>query len=125
TDEFSREWPLVIGGDHVTSKTWIESLNPCQKTQVVGRVAKAGRSEAERALDAAWAAFPEWSHWHPAERARLLFKVAALMRARKHVFSATMVYEAGKTWPEADGDTAEAIDFLEYYGREAMRLAEP
>jgi len=29
-----------------------------------------------------------------------------------------MVYEAGKTWPEADGDTAEAIDFLEYYGRE-------
>ena len=42
----------------------------------------------------------------------------------RHVFSATMVYEAGKTWPEADGDTAEAIDFLEYYGREALRLAQ-
>jgi 1-pyrroline-5-carboxylate dehydrogenase len=47
------------------------------------------------------------------------------MRARKHLFSATMVYEAGKTWPEADADTAEAIDFLEYYGREALRLAAP
>src|ERR687888_266782 len=55
----------------------------------------------------------------------LLFKTAALMRAKKHLFSATMVYEAGKTWPEADADTAEAIDFLEYYGREAVRLAQP
>jgi 1-pyrroline-5-carboxylate dehydrogenase len=124
-DEFHREWPLVIGGEHVTSGAWTDSLNPCQKTQVVGRVARAGRAEAERALDAAWAAFPDWATWTPAERARVLLKVAALMRARKHLFSATMVYEAGKTWPEADADTAEAIDFLEYYAREAVRLAGP
>jgi 1-pyrroline-5-carboxylate dehydrogenase len=124
-DEFTREWPLVIGGEHVTSGAWTDSLNPCQKTQVVGRVAKASQSHAERALEAAWAAFPEWSRWQCAERARVLLKTAALMRARKHVFSATMVYEAGKTWPEADADTAEAIDFLEYYAREAIRLAGP
>ena len=43
------------------------------------------------------------------------------MRERKHEFSATMVYEVGKTWPEADADTAEAIDFLEFYAREAYR----
>ena len=36
-----------------------------------------------------------------------------------------MVYEAGKTWPEADADTAEAIDFLDYYAREALRLSLP
>jgi 1-pyrroline-5-carboxylate dehydrogenase len=47
------------------------------------------------------------------------------MRRRKHEFSAAMVLEAGKTWPEADGDTAEAIDFLEFYAREAIRWAEP
>jgi 1-pyrroline-5-carboxylate dehydrogenase len=123
--EFDREWQLVIGGERVSSGAWTESLNPCSKTQVVGRVAKAGRAQAERALDAAWGAFPGWSTWRPEERARVLFKTAALMRARKHLFSATMVYEAGKTWPEADGDTAEAIDFLEYYGREALRLAGP
>ncbi len=120
--EFEREWPLVIGGARVTSGAWINSQNPCQKTQRVGKVARATQSEAARALDAAWSAHPDWSTWHPAERARLLFKVAALMRARKHLFSATMVYEAGKTWPEADADTAEAIDFVEYYGREALRL---
>jgi 1-pyrroline-5-carboxylate dehydrogenase len=124
-DEFAREWPLVIGGERVTSGAWIDSSNPCHKDQLVGRVARAGRGEAERALDAAWAAFADWSTWQPAERARLLLKAAALLRARKPVFSATMVYEAAKTWPEADADTAEAIDFLEYYGREALRLAGP
>jgi 1-pyrroline-5-carboxylate dehydrogenase len=124
TGEFGREWPLLIGGQRVTTSNWIDSLNPCHNKQVVGRAARAGRSEAERALDAAWAAFPEWSRWQPGERARVLFKVAALLRRRKHLFNATMVYEAGKTWPEADGDTAEAIDFLEYYGREAVRLAQ-
>src|ERR687885_676629 len=101
-DEFAREWPLVLGGERVTSGAWIDSVNPCQKDQQVGRVARAGRGEAERALDAAWAAFPDWSRWRPAERARLLLKAAALMRARKHLFSATMVYEAAKTWPEAN-----------------------
>jgi 1-pyrroline-5-carboxylate dehydrogenase len=124
-NEFGREWPLVIGGEQVTSGAWIDSFNPCQKRELVGRTARAGRGEAERALDAAWQAFPDWSSWRPDQRARLLFKAAALMRAKKHVFSATMVYEAGKTWPEADADTAEAIDFLEYYGREAIRLAGP
>jgi 1-pyrroline-5-carboxylate dehydrogenase len=123
--EFNREWPLQIAGKPVTSGAWIQSLNPCQKQQVVGKVAKATRQQAEQALDAAWTAFPEWSRWQPAERARVLLKAAALMRARKHVFSATMVYEAGKTWPEADADTAEAIDFLDYYAREAIRLAGP
>jgi 1-pyrroline-5-carboxylate dehydrogenase len=123
--EFDREWPLLIGGKRVTTNAWINSLDPCRKGRQVGKVARAGRAEAERAIDAAWAAFPEWSRWQPAERARLMFKTAALMRQRKHLFSATMVYEAGKTWPEADGDTAEAIDFLEYYGREALRIAQP
>jgi 1-pyrroline-5-carboxylate dehydrogenase len=123
--QFGREWPLVIGGERVKPGAWIDSFNPCQKNELVGRVARAGRGEAERAIDAAWAAFPDWSRSQTAERARLLLKAAALMRARKHLFSATMVYEAAKTWPEADADTAEAIDFLEYYGREALRLAGP
>ncbi len=123
--EFDRDWPLVIGGQRLTTSAWIQSHNPCHKHQVVGRTAKAGQAEAERALDAAWNAFVDWSKWQPADRARLLLTAAALLRRRKHMFSATMVYEAGKTWPEADGDTAEAIDFLEYYAREAVRLATP
>src|SRR5919109_2709289 len=97
--EFGREWPLVMGGQPVTTGSWISSFDPCHKDRLVGRAARAGQAEAERALQAAWDAFPDWSHWTPAERARLLFKAAGLMRKRKHLFSATMVYEAGKTWP--------------------------
>jgi 1-pyrroline-5-carboxylate dehydrogenase len=123
--EFDRQWPLVIGDQRVTTSAWIDSHNPCQKQQIVGRTARAGQPEAEHALDAAWTAFVDWSRWQPAERARLLLKAAALLRRRKHLFSATMVYEAGKTWPEADADTAEAIDFLDYYAHEALRIALP
>ena len=55
----------------------------------------------------------------------VIFKKPAIMRRRKHEFSAWMVYEAGKTWPEADADTAEAIDFMEFYARDMQRLSEP
>jgi 1-pyrroline-5-carboxylate dehydrogenase len=123
--DFNREWPLVIGGEHVTPGAWIDSFDPCRKERRVGRVARASQTEAQRALDAAWAAYPDWSRFGPDERARVLLKAAASMRRQKHLFSATMIYEAGKTWPEADADTAEAIDFLEFYAREALRLAQP
>src|SRR6266700_1873320 len=70
--EFDREWPLVIGGKHLASGAWVDSLNPCHKNVRVGRAARATRAQAEQALDAAWAAFPEWAAWPPAERARLI-----------------------------------------------------
>ncbi len=123
-DDFDRDWPLVVGGESLNTGRWIESLDPCEPAQRVGRAAQANAEQAGRALDSAWTAWTDWARTTPEERARLLFKLAALMRRDRHLFSATMVYEAGKTWPEADGDTAEAIDFLEYYGREALRLAQ-
>jgi len=62
----------------------------------------------------------------PAEqRVQCLFRAAQILRERKYEMNALIVYEAGKTWPEADADTAETIDFLEFYGREMLRLAGP
>jgi 1-pyrroline-5-carboxylate dehydrogenase len=77
------------------------------------------------ALEVATAAFATWSRTAVAERAQLLFRAAAALRERKDWFNALMIFEVGKTWVEADADTAEAIDFLEFYGREALRLADP
>src|SRR5579884_157158 len=119
-----REFPLVISGEPVWSGEWIDSFDPCQPNRRLGRVARGTPALAERALDAAWAAYPDWSRTDPAARARILWRAAALLRARRHEFSALMVDEVAKTWTEADADTAEAIDFLEYYGREMVRLAE-
>jgi 1-pyrroline-5-carboxylate dehydrogenase len=123
--EAGREWPLVIGRERVTTGAWIDPRDPAAPSRVVGRVARAGRAEAERALEAASRCAPEWAAVPADERARVLLRAAAIMRRRKHELSATMVVEIGKTWPEADGDTAEAIDFLEYYAREAMRWGAP
>src|SRR3954451_4888798 len=119
--EFGREYPVVIGGERITGLPTFESINPSHKSQLLGRFNKATRQHVEHALDAAWKAFESWKRQPVDVRAGLLVKTADLMRQRKHEFSATMVYEVGKTWPEADADTAEAIDFLEFYAREAYR----
>ena len=121
--ELGREYPLVIGGDRITTDGKLESLNPANRTEVVGRFQKATKELAERAVEEAHKAFQTWRFTSPAERADILFRAAAMIRDRKHEFSAWMVYEVAKTWAEADGDTAEAIDFLEFYGREMLRYA--
>src|SRR5579872_1812429 len=119
--EFGTEYPVVIGGKRITGLKTFDSLNPSHKTQVLGKFSKGTREHVEQAIDAARKAFASWSRQPVDVRARLLLKAADLMRQRKHEFSAVMIYEVGKTWPEADADTAEAIDFLEFYAREAYR----
>jgi 1-pyrroline-5-carboxylate dehydrogenase len=74
-------------------------------------------------MNAAQEAFKTWSKTTFEERVELLLRVAKTIRERKHEFSAWMIYEVAKTWPEADGDTAEAIDFLEFYAHEMLRYA--
>src|SRR5213593_3183068 len=123
--ELGREYPLVIGGQRIKTESKVESINPANRTQVVGRFQKATKELANRAVEEANRAFETWRHVAPEERAWLLFRVAELMRARKHELSAWMIYEVAKTWPEADGDTAEAIDFCEFYAREMLRYADP
>jgi 1-pyrroline-5-carboxylate dehydrogenase len=121
--ELGREYPLVIGGERIKTGATIDSLNPANRAQVIGKFHKATRELANQAVETAHEAFQTWRHVPAPERAQLLFRVAELMRQRKHEFSAWMIYEVAKPWPEADGDTAEAIDFLEFYGREMLRYA--
>ncbi len=119
--QLGKHYPLVIGGKRVDTKDRIKSINPAQPDEVVGTVAKADVALADQAIAEAEKAFGWWKKWEPAARARILWRAAAAMRRRKFEFSAWLVFEAGKSWAEADADTAEAIDFLEFYGREAVR----
>src|SRR5947199_4899834 len=121
--ELGREYPRVIGGERIKTGSTLESINPATRTQVVGKFHKATKELANQAVEKAYEAFQTWRHVPAQERARLLFRAAELMRERKHEFSAWMIYEVAKTWPEADGDTAEAIDFLEFYAREMLRYS--
>ncbi|MEH7253331.1 L-glutamate gamma-semialdehyde dehydrogenase [Neobacillus niacini] len=117
-----KEYPLVIGGEKITTEDKIVSYNPANKEEVIGSVSKASRDLAEQAMQAAVEAFKTWKKVKPEVRADVLFKAAAIIRRRKHEFSALMTKEAGKPWNEADADTAEGIDFLEYYGRQMLAL---
>ncbi len=120
----SREYPLFIDGKDVRTGELLKSYNPCEKTQVLGTFHMAGKAEVDLAMAAALRAFEAWKHVDPKERAIVLFRAAEIMRRRRHELSAMMVLEASKNWNEADADTAEAIDFLDYYGREMLRYSE-
>jgi len=123
--ELGREYPLVIGGHRIKTEDKFESINPARRTEVVGRFQKATKELASRAVETAFETFKVWSKTSAEERAGLLFRTTQLLRERKHEMSAWMVYEVGKTWAEADGDTAEAIDFCDFYAREMLRYAAP
>lgn len=124
--ELGREYHCIIGGEKVSLASQFKSFNPARKDEVIGIFPETDddTSLVARAIDAATEAFKTWRYVPAAERAAYLFRIAELMRQRKHELSAWMVFEVAKTWPEADGDTAEAIDFAEFYAREALRWAE-
>src|SRR5688500_2425798 len=100
--ELGREYPLVIGGERITTESKLDSFNPANSTQLVGRFNKATKELASKAVEAAAEAFKTWRHTSPQDRAALLFRVAETLRERRHEFSAWMIYEVAKTWAEAD-----------------------
>jgi 1-pyrroline-5-carboxylate dehydrogenase len=123
--QFGKEYPLIIGGERVTTGEWITSTNPSKPAEVIGKFAKATKENADKAMQEALAAFETWKRVKPVDRAEYLFKAAEVMRKRKFELAAWMSLEIGKSWAEADGDVAEAIDFCEYYAHEMVRLSEP
>ncbi|HUI53660.1 MAG TPA: L-glutamate gamma-semialdehyde dehydrogenase [Bryobacteraceae bacterium] len=123
--EFGREYQLRIGAQWTATGDKLSSVNPSNPKEVVGVHHRATTELANRAVEAAYDAFPRWAATPAEERIRMTLDVARIIRSRKLEFDAWLVYEAGKTWPEADADVSEAIDFCEYYAREMQRLAGP
>ena len=122
--ELGRRYPLVIGGKKIMNEDTFTSLNPSHPDQVIGYFPRATVEQANEAVQAAATAFESWKKVPAEERVAYLFAAADLMRQRRFYCNAWMIYEVGKSWAEADSDTAEAIDFMEYYAREMMRLAQ-
>jgi 1-pyrroline-5-carboxylate dehydrogenase len=123
--DFGKTYPLVIDGKKIETEKKIRSINPANPAEVVGVTSSASKQQAEEAIEAAARAFDLWKRVSPADRAGCIFKAAALLRERRFEYDALLVYEVGKSWVEADGDIAEAIDFLEFSAREALRYAQP
>ena len=123
--ELGKKYPLVINGERIVRDDTFKSINPGDTSQLVGEFTKGTKEDALNAIEAASVAFEQWRNVDPYERARYLIKAAHIMRHRKFELAAWMVFEVSKSWAEADGDIAEAIDFLEFYAREMIRLSAP
>jgi 1-pyrroline-5-carboxylate dehydrogenase len=122
--ELGQTYPLIIGGKKITNEATLASRNPSQPDQVIGYFSRATVEQVDEAVQAAASAFESWKQVPAEEHAGYLFTAADLLQQRRFYVNAWMIYEVGKSWPEADADTAEAIDFLEFYAREMVRLAE-
>ena len=123
--QFGKEYDLLIAGDRRKSASKLQSLNPSNPSEVVGVHQKGSEQDARDAIEAAYAYFPEWAAVDMQQRAGYLIRLARVLRDRKYEFDAWLVFEAGKTWVEAEADVSEAIDFCEYYARQALDLANP
>lgn len=122
--QLGKEYPNIINGKEVFTDKKTISYNPANKSEVVGVFQKSGKEDAENAINAAEKAFATWKFVPAAERAEYLFKASELIKQRRLEINAWMITEVGKNYLEADADTCEAIDFLEFYGREMLRLSE-
>ena len=122
---FNKKYPILIGAKEVRTDRETLSFNPTSQDEIVGRVCVASREHVEQAVQAARLAWPTWRIVPAKQRADYLIRTAAEIRKRRFEFMALEVYEVGKTWAEADGDVTEAIDYLEYYAIEMIRLGLP
>ena len=123
--QLGREYGLIIGGERVRTTDKLRSTNPARPDEVVGILQKASPELANNAIESAHHHFAQWSRTPVGDRVAMLLKTAELIRQRKSEFNAWLAFEAGKTWPEAEAEVAEAIDFCEYYAREMLRLGGP
>jgi 1-pyrroline-5-carboxylate dehydrogenase len=123
--ELGRDYPLMLAGEKIFTSGKHKSVNPARPSEIVGTVQKGSADQAREAVEKAAAYFPVWSQTKAADRVAMLVKLAGLIRERKLEFNAWLAFEAGKTWPEAEAEVAEAIDFCEFYAREMLRLDGP
>lgn len=120
--KLGKEYPLFIHGKDLGTSRSLQSLNPNKPLEVIGNVHIAEKHHAGDAVAAAKGAFADWRERSIEERAGYLLKAAEVIRSRMYEFAAWQILEVGKQWDQAYGDVGEAIDFLEYYTREMLRI---
>ena len=123
--EFGHEYRLRLGNEWIATDDRLSSVNPSKPAEIVGVHHRATAEIAKRAVETAYAAFPKWSGTPARERVRMALEAARILRERRFEMDAWLSFEAGKTWPEAEAELAEAVDFCEYYAREMQRLSGP
>ncbi|HVX62365.1 MAG TPA: L-glutamate gamma-semialdehyde dehydrogenase, partial [Pirellulales bacterium] len=121
-EQLGRHYSLSIAGQAVDSPQRLTSIDPSHRDRIVGTIAAAQGEHVEQAVAAARSALPGWNALGAEARAEFLYRAAAAMRQRRFELAAWEVFECGKGWRESDADVCEAIDFCEFYARDAVAL---
>jgi 1-pyrroline-5-carboxylate dehydrogenase len=122
--QFGKEYANNIAGNEITTEKKTNSYSPANKNILIGTFQKSGALDAENAIVAAEKAFQTWKNVPAIERAEYFLRASEIIKSRRYEINAWMISESGKNYLEADADTCEAIDFLEFYSREAIRYSE-
>jgi alpha-ketoglutaric semialdehyde dehydrogenase len=104
-----------------TIKKEMESINPANKHEVVGRVQESSKEDMDQAIEAANHARKGWQKLSGVAKGNYLYKIAEILEARKDEIAETLTKEMGKPFVEAKGETARGIAILRYYAGEGMR----
>ena len=114
------ERKLLIGGEWVETRDWVEVRSP-YSGDIVGRVAKAGAKEARAAIDAAERAMADPLPAH--KRAEILVRVVSGIARRHDEIAAQIAAEAGKPLKAAKVETSRAMSTYTFSAVEARKLA--
>jgi aldehyde dehydrogenase (NAD+) len=112
-----------IAGEWVAAANAAPDINPSNTQDVVGEFPRAARADAERAVAAARAAFPAWSHATPQERHDVLKRIGDEVLARKDELGRILAREEGKTLAEGVGEAARAGQIFLFFAGECLRMA--
>src|SRR5579875_90407 len=119
-------YQLFINGEFVNSsnESFFDTYNPATG-EVIARVAKGTKEDVDKAVIAARRAFEEgpWPRMNGAKRARLLNKVADLLRNRLDEIVRLEVLNTGKTVAAATGQILQAIEDFEFYASATVTLS--
>lgn len=117
-----------MDGRHYIDGEWtttgdgkIDVMNPATG-EIVGSVPNGGEQEATQAIEAASAAFPEWSKTTAYHRAELLMKWHDLLLEHKHEIGEILTKEMGKPLAEAIGEIEYSASFVSWFAEEGKRM---
>ncbi|UTR09083.1 aldehyde dehydrogenase family protein [Evansella sp. LMS18] len=111
-------YQFVINGERTDSSSGetFTTYNPATG-EALAEVAKATREDAERAVQAARNAFEKgkWKRYPVGKRARVLNKIASIMRSRFNELVELEVLNSGKSLSAAQGQVMQSIEDFEFY----------
>ncbi|WP_312582540.1 NAD-dependent succinate-semialdehyde dehydrogenase [Atlantibacter hermannii] len=110
----------LVNGEWRQADETFDVLNPATG-EVIAKVAKAGKKEAQAAIAAASNAFPAWREKTAKERSTLLYRWFELINENKSWLARLMTLEQGKPLKEAEGEVDYAASFIQWFAEEAKR----